>query len=93
MDVALVGLYNIYLEHFKGRNNLEDLGASGVIILKYISSSYVIRMWTEYLWFVIGFSGKLNTIVILLVPYNVKIFMTSSATISFLRMASLCTYC
>jgi len=48
-----------WLEIFKGREHLEDLGIDGKIILEWILDKFGGKVWTEFIWFRIGSSGWL----------------------------------
>jgi hypothetical protein len=43
----------------EGRNNLEDLGIDGRIILKRILGKWKAEAWTELLWCGIGIDSRL----------------------------------
>jgi hypothetical protein len=51
------------LEYLKGRALSEDLVVDGTIILEWILGKLGGKMWTGFIWFRIGNSGRLvNTI-------------------------------
>jgi hypothetical protein len=47
------------LENLKGRNQLEDLGVDGMIILEWILGTNDGKLWTGFIWLRIGTSGGL----------------------------------
>jgi hypothetical protein len=47
-----------WLENWKGRNHLEDLGVDGKIILELILGKYGGRVWTGFILLRIGTSGR-----------------------------------
>jgi hypothetical protein len=50
---------SFWLGRLKGRDNSEDLGVDGRIILKWILREYVRRMWTRFIWLKIETGGGL----------------------------------
>jgi hypothetical protein len=46
------------LEKLEGRNNLEDLGVDGRVVLEWIIRKYNGEAWTGCVWFRIGTSGR-----------------------------------
>ena len=51
--------YRMWLENLKERDNLEDLGLDGSIILKYFLNKYDARGCTGLIWLRIGTIGGL----------------------------------
>jgi hypothetical protein len=49
----------IQLESLKGRDDAEDLGIDGNIILEWILGKYVGKVWTGFICFRIGIGGGL----------------------------------
>jgi len=47
-----------WLEILKGRDHPEDLGIVAKIILEWILGNYSRRMWTGFIWLMIGTSGR-----------------------------------
>jgi hypothetical protein len=47
-----------WLENLKGRDHLENLGVDGKIILEWTLGKYVAWVWTQFVWFRIGTSGR-----------------------------------
>jgi hypothetical protein len=48
-----------WVEYLKVSDYSEDLGVEGRIILERILGKWGGKMWTEYIWLMIGTSGKL----------------------------------
>jgi hypothetical protein len=46
--------YKIWVGRREGKNNSEDLGVNGRIILKWIFKKWDVAAWTELIWLWIG---------------------------------------
>jgi hypothetical protein len=46
--------YSIFNGNPEGKNNSEDLGVDGMIILEWILEKQIARVWNEYIWLKIG---------------------------------------
>jgi hypothetical protein len=49
----------VWLESLKGRDNSEDVGVDGRIILKWALRTYVGMVWSGFIWLRIGNDGEL----------------------------------
>ena len=51
------GTYRILMGNLRERDNLEDPGVEGSIILRWIFRKWDVRAWTGSVWFRIGIGG------------------------------------
>jgi len=55
---TMITTYKILVENLKWRDNLEDLGVNGRMILRRILKEEAARMWTGFIWLKKGYSSE-----------------------------------
>jgi hypothetical protein len=59
LQTNLLHSIRFWSEYLKGRGCLEVIGVEGKIILEWILGKYGGKFWTEWIWLMIGNSGRL----------------------------------